>query len=204
MCSSLSGVQLSATPWTVAHWLLCPWDSPGKNTGVGCHSLLQGILPTQGLYSGLSDCRQILYCLSLQGSPFFVYNALKSVPTDNQWTFQWLSGHNQYWNPEQIFCWQSHCLAKKNLFHKRFIRDFPYVPSLMNLPLWTFPSLMVVQRLRICLSRQGTWVQSLVGKLRSHLPRAGQLSPRARTRESAGRNERSWVSQRRPNTVKNK
>ena len=29
--------------------LLCPWDSPGKNTGVGCHVLLQGIFPTQGL-----------------------------------------------------------------------------------------------------------------------------------------------------------
>ena len=28
---------------------LCPWDSPGKNTGVGCHSLLQGISLTQGL-----------------------------------------------------------------------------------------------------------------------------------------------------------
>ena len=31
--------------------LLCPWDSPGKNTGVGCHTLLQGIFPTQGLNS---------------------------------------------------------------------------------------------------------------------------------------------------------
>ena len=29
-------------------WLLCPWDSPGKNTGVGCHILLQGIFLTQG------------------------------------------------------------------------------------------------------------------------------------------------------------
>ena len=28
--------------------LLCPWNSPGKMTGVGCHSLLQGIFPTQG------------------------------------------------------------------------------------------------------------------------------------------------------------
>ena len=28
--------------------LLCPWDSPGKNTGVGCQALLQGIFPTQG------------------------------------------------------------------------------------------------------------------------------------------------------------
>ena len=33
--------------------LLCPWDSPGKNTGVGCHFLLQGIFPTQGLNSYL-------------------------------------------------------------------------------------------------------------------------------------------------------
>ena len=33
--------------------LLCPWDSPGKNTGVGCHSLLQGIFPTQGSNSHL-------------------------------------------------------------------------------------------------------------------------------------------------------
>ena len=29
--------------------LLCSWDSPGKNTGVGCHALLQGLFQTQGL-----------------------------------------------------------------------------------------------------------------------------------------------------------
>ena len=33
--------------------LLCPWDSPGKNIGVGCHALLQGIIPSQGLNPGL-------------------------------------------------------------------------------------------------------------------------------------------------------
>ena len=33
-------------------WLLCPWDTPGKNTGVGCHALLQEIFPTQGLNPG--------------------------------------------------------------------------------------------------------------------------------------------------------
>ena len=44
-------------------------DSPGKNTGVGCHALLQGILPTQGSNPGLLQCRQILYRLSQQGSP---------------------------------------------------------------------------------------------------------------------------------------
>ena len=35
-------------------------DSSGKNTGVGCHALLQGIFPTQGLNPGLSHCRQTL------------------------------------------------------------------------------------------------------------------------------------------------
>ena len=49
--------------------LLCPWDSWGKNTGVGRHSLLQGIFPTQGLNLGLLHCRQIFCHLSHQGSP---------------------------------------------------------------------------------------------------------------------------------------
>ena len=49
--------------------LLCLWDSLGKDTGVGCHALLQGIFPTQGLNPGLLRCRQILYHLSHQGSP---------------------------------------------------------------------------------------------------------------------------------------
>ena len=49
--------------------LLCPWDSPGKNTGVGCHALLQEIVPTQGLNPGLPHGRWILYCLNHQGSP---------------------------------------------------------------------------------------------------------------------------------------
>ena len=47
---------------------LCLWDSPGKNTGVGCHTLLQGIFPTQGSNLGLLNHRQILYQLSYQGS----------------------------------------------------------------------------------------------------------------------------------------
>ena len=41
--------------------LLCPWDFPGKNTGVGCHFLLQGLFPTQGLNLRLLLGRQILY-----------------------------------------------------------------------------------------------------------------------------------------------
>ena len=54
--------------------LLCPWDSPGQNTGVGrCSPLpliphLQGIFPTQGLNPGFLHSRWILYHLSHQGS----------------------------------------------------------------------------------------------------------------------------------------
>ena len=43
--------------------------SPGKNTEVGCHALLQGIFPTQGLNLGLPHFSWILYHLSHQGSP---------------------------------------------------------------------------------------------------------------------------------------
>ena len=67
---SLSHVHLFATPWTVVCQApLSPWNSPGKNTGVGSFSLLQGIFPTQELNHGLPHCRQILYHLSQQGSP---------------------------------------------------------------------------------------------------------------------------------------
>ena len=43
-------------------------DSSGKNTGVGCLALLQGIFPTQGSNPGLPHCKQIIYCMSHQGS----------------------------------------------------------------------------------------------------------------------------------------
>ena len=49
--------------------LLCPWNSPGKNTGVGCHSLLQGSFPNHRLNQSLLHCRQILHHLSHQKNP---------------------------------------------------------------------------------------------------------------------------------------
>ena len=55
MSDSLSPYELSPSR------LLCPWDFPGKNTGVGCHFLLQDIFPTQGSKLGLPHCRQTLY-----------------------------------------------------------------------------------------------------------------------------------------------
>ena len=54
--------------------LLCPWDFPGKNTGVGSHFLLQGIFLTQGSNSRLLHCRQTLYRLSHLGSLKIFYH----------------------------------------------------------------------------------------------------------------------------------
>jgi len=49
MLHGFSRVQLCVTPWTVAHQAPLSCNSPGKNTGVCCHSLLQGIFPIQEL-----------------------------------------------------------------------------------------------------------------------------------------------------------
>ena len=47
--------------------LLCPWDSPGKNTGVGCHSLLQGIFSTQGQNLDLQH-RRVFFFLTYRAT----------------------------------------------------------------------------------------------------------------------------------------
>ena len=52
-------------------------DSPGKNTGVSCHALLQGIFPTQESKPGLLHCGWILYHLSHQRSPLAIQLSLK-------------------------------------------------------------------------------------------------------------------------------
>ena len=64
-CLALCDPMDSSLPGSSAHG-----DSPGKNTRVGCHGLLQGIFPTQGLNSGLLHYRWILYHLRHQGNRY--------------------------------------------------------------------------------------------------------------------------------------
>ena len=64
LCPTLCGPMDCSLPGSSIHG-----DSPGKNTRVDCHDLLQGIFPTQGLNPGLPHCRQILYHLNHQGNP---------------------------------------------------------------------------------------------------------------------------------------
>ena len=70
-------VQLFCGPieHTPSGWLLCPWYFPVKSTGVGCHFLLQGIFPTQGL--DLLGCRQIRLPAEPPGKPSLLLTYLQ-------------------------------------------------------------------------------------------------------------------------------
>ena len=82
-------------PWTAARRLLCPWDFPGNNTGVGCHFLLQRIFLIQG--SKRVNCigRWFLY-LCHQGCPHGVNEKKVKVKSFNcVWLFAtpWTVAH---------------------------------------------------------------------------------------------------------------
>ena len=65
-------------------------DSPGRNTGVGCNALIQGIFPTQGSKQGPPHCKQILYHMSHQGSTrileWVVYPFSRETSQPRNWT----------------------------------------------------------------------------------------------------------------------
>ena len=63
--------------------LFCPWNSLGKSTGMGCHTLLQGLFQTLGLNPGLLPCRQILYYLRKP----FVYHGCTCVCLSLSWVW---------------------------------------------------------------------------------------------------------------------
>ena len=75
VCKSLSHVQLYTTPWTASR-LLCHWGFPGKNTGMGCHFLLQGIFLTQGqkpcLLHWQADCLPVNHLGSPEKQLIFI------------------------------------------------------------------------------------------------------------------------------------
>ena len=113
--------------------LLCPWDFPGKETGVGCHFLLQGIFPTQGSNPGLLHCRQILYWLSYKGSLLLFhltdFGMLYFHFCLSQGTFQFF-----FWFLLWLFgCSVSFCLISTHLWIFQFSSGNNF---LVFLPLW--------------------------------------------------------------------
>ena len=78
-------------------------DSPDKNTGVGCHGLLQGIFPTHGSNPGLLHCRQILYHLSNKGIPKNVlsvqFSSVQSLSRVRVFAAPWnVLSRQEYWS----------------------------------------------------------------------------------------------------------
>ena len=71
------------------HGLYSPWNSPGQNTGVNSHSLLQGIFPTQGSNPDLPHCRQILYQLSHKVSPTILEWVAYLFSRESSWPRNW-------------------------------------------------------------------------------------------------------------------
>ena len=91
--------------------LLWPWDSPGKNTGVGFHFLVQGIFLTQGLNPGLPHCRQTLYRLSHQGSP---RHKLRRLWSEKRWDKRRVLGYRLSFMKSQLLP-VLHLLQEKTL-----------------------------------------------------------------------------------------
>ena len=77
-CLTLCGPIDCSPPGSSVHG-----DSSGKNTEVGCHSLLQGIFLTPGSNPGLPHCRLILYCLSHQGSLCYIAGTPTRLSADS-------------------------------------------------------------------------------------------------------------------------
>ena len=109
----LHGLQLTR--------LLCPWNTPGRNTGVGCHSLFQGIFPTQGSNLGFLHWGWILYHLSHQGSPMYrIYR--------EKWTHR-LCMHGSIYLP-QMEQPKEQALRSRNRIHRASGRSSGPLPSL--------------------------------------------------------------------------
>ena len=70
-------------------------DSPGKNTGVSCHALLQGIFPSQGSNLRLPHCRWILYRLNHQGNTWNTRETPKHY-VDSVCTIEWFDASIHY------------------------------------------------------------------------------------------------------------
>ena len=94
MCCVLSLCLVAQSCLILCYLMYCSHssdhgDSPGKNNGEGHHALIQVIFPTQELNPGLPSCRQILYHLSHQGSPWILEWMAYPFSRGSSWPRNW-------------------------------------------------------------------------------------------------------------------
>ena len=99
--------------------LLCPWDSPGKNTGVGHHFLLQGIFPIQGSNSHFLHCRRIL----MESTGGFQLLA-------NTYFLFWVV---VFFNESSYWVWSVWVLLNSNILKYNFVFQIHRYPSFRQL-----------------------------------------------------------------------
>ena len=109
---------------------ICPWNSPGKNPGVDCHSLLQGIFLTQGSNLGLPRCRQTVHHLSHQR---IIFNHWYSWKNKKTWTCEQISSKNNDIKSLYIHT-QTHTYAFPIFLVLRLTHGFPGGSAVKSMP----------------------------------------------------------------------
>ena len=120
MCVSCSDVSDSLRPHRLqSASLLCSWNSPGKNTGVGGHSLFQGIFATQGLNPGLPHCRQIRYVWATREAKLLTLRKASAIAKE--------SLQNRFPDPSHQLWEEGSVTAAYDLILYSYLRELPAV-----------------------------------------------------------------------------
>ena len=129
----LSHAQLFTTPWAAA----CPWDSPGKNTGAGCHFLLQGIFLTQGSNPRLLHWQILYHCTTWEALTCHVINAQEFEAQKSTQPLMAKSTKNCYTGVSNVISMTTQWKDKaggKNLT-ERALTEASYLGYVMNITL---------------------------------------------------------------------
>ena len=128
MCAQSCLTLCKSTPRTEPARLLCPWDFSGKNTGVGCHFLLQGIFPTQGSNPHLSSLLHWqLGSLPLAplGKPFIILGTGMQKEKVKSYPQQYTSIHNNTqvwpWNTKWSRGKVKRILSREHISHSKHL-----------------------------------------------------------------------------------
>ena len=148
--------------------LLCPWGFSGNNTGVGCHFLLQGIFPTQGLNTSLLwllHCRQILYPLSHQEAQIvyhlFTYLFCPSVNVFSYFKTVFLWGTNLQTKivfMYSYFCASSYISQSKHHFPKSLMSAL--LSLSLSMPFYHILIIQLNSSVTVCILSRILWLKN--------------------------------------------